>query len=288
MTLTIGCSEDKKIEKTPVKTTEKVVAIPKIKTVDELFVAIEEKFKDYNFEYPLITFATIEGGRNNGKSKAISYRKNPIDKAALIAYIEVNGKVTFYTSEINNRWLLIANKKLLKNNDAYKYVNTPDLIIKNKTNIFRKFFKELHLSKDIVKVRGNNCYKLTTITNKNNPLNENVTYTYWFDCNTLLKIKEKYPAKIGSIRVVQENHITYKLINGQYKEYQSSGYSIIKNSNQPKILGVITTNKVVENAPMDESLFKCPKDKHDYKKLQTYFNGLLKKYYDNKYQIKIK
>ena len=293
MALAIGCSEDKKIEIVPIKKLEKIVKTPKIKTVDELFAAMDAKFKDYKMNYPLVIFATEKTINVKGQekhiltSKSITYRTSSNDHdRSIYSSIDQNGKVGFLMSG-NNIWHLIANKSL-STERTYDFVGIPDIVTDGKTKNFKNFFKELHLSNDIAKINGKICYKLTAITNQNNPAKKNITYIYWFDCEKLLKIKEKYFAFYGKQKIILENNFTYKLINGQYQEYQTKGSCKLDGSNKPFYSGNITTNKVVENVPIDESLFKCPKDKNDYKKLQTFFNSLLKKYYDNKYQIEIK
>ncbi len=163
------------------------------------------------------------------------------------------------------------------------------MIVNGKTVTFKKFFKELHLADKIEKINGKDCYKLTAITNKNNPLNINAKFIYWIDYNNFLDMKRQFVTELYGKLYKYQTFFAYRLNNkGEYEEKEIKEIMTPINKNKPYLIRVIKRNKIVREISVDESMFKMPKDKNDYKKLQAYFNGLLRKYYDSKYQIKIK
>ncbi len=292
--LAIGCSEDNKIEKIPVKTIKKVAVTPKIKTVDELFVAIEEKFKDYKKIYPSVCFfnnKTIIYAKT-GKiflydSKIINLMTNPITGNGLRSEFSEKGTV-FYTVGEQPYWFLDVKAQLLKKR-FYKYKSAPNMIVNKKTTMFKNFFEKFYLSDKKEQINGKDCYKLVAISNKNNSLKQNIRYIYWIECERLLNVKLKFLTTIdGKFYNYQVTNFYKKNTRGEYKISKVKSITTPTNSTKPYSEGIMTINKIVEGIPLDASIFKMPKDKNDYKNLQAYFNMLLKKYYDHKYQIEIK
>ncbi len=111
-----GCSEDKKVHKTAVIKTNK---ISKIKTVDELFSAMEEKFKTNSFKCPRVTFSTSQAtcyNKNNEsiiKTTSISVINNPKNHKGLRFY-SCEGNIAFYSLGEQEYWMLKPKDKLIK------------------------------------------------------------------------------------------------------------------------------------------------------------------------------
>ncbi len=294
MTLAIGCSEDKKTEIVPIKKLEKIVKTPKIKTVDELFAAMDAKFKDYEEKYPSACFfnnKTIIYAKS-GKiflydSEIIALMADPITENGLRSEFSEKGTV-FYTVGEQPYWFLDVKTQLFKK-PFYKYKSAPNMIVNKKTTMFKNFFKKFYLSDKIEQINGKDCYKLVAMSNKNNSLKQNIRHIYWIECETLLNVRLKFLTTIdGKFYNYQVTNIYKKNTKGEYKIAKVKSITTPTNSTKPYSKGVMTINKIVEGISLDASIFAMPKDKNDYKKLQTYFNMLLKKYYNNKYQIKIK
>ena len=301
ITATFGCSEEKKISTKPASTTpksEKSVAVkPKIKTVDELFAALEEEAKKNNEEYPLIFFRESEATQFNKKKedsnytfKAITIIENGVNHKGLTSrFYDQYNICNFSSNGLKTNWFIVAKHELNKNYNSIKYVNIPDMLVNKKTDTFKNFFKEFYLAEKYEQIEGKKCYKLTATTDKNNPMNMNVEYNFWIDCERLLPLKYKFPFYMDDQLYIDEQLLSYKKNKkGTYKILGFTEICTPIDEDKPSSITKTVYKKIVYGVPFDEKMLECPKDKNDYKKLQDYFNGLLKKYYDNKYQIDIK
>ncbi|UDQ98466.1 hypothetical protein AAEX28_16020 [Lentisphaerota bacterium WC36G] len=282
-----GCFENK-------KNAQKTQNHTQIKTVDELFAAIEEKSKDQKEVYPKVQFCDLKGYSYQKGKKKLNYRSQSItvtinNKSEKFLHNEKNAtEVLFYTEGETPFWLLSANKELLKKT-FIKEANPPSMLINNKTTKFRNFFKSINLAKDLVNYENYLCYKLIATTDDKNNLERETDVIYYIDTNSLNVVFSEYETKIHNMDYNVVKSIIYTIDENKKAVNNQNTYLLIdKNTNKPFFKLFVSLNKTVYDVPFHKRLLECPENKNDYQLLQDYFNMLLKNYYDNKYQIEIK
>ena len=295
ITAAFGCSE----EKTSTKSS-KIVTVKnetKIKTADQLFAAIEEKFKNQKQIFPQTYFGRIIF--KDLKQKIISDEPTiwttlgPKTQESIIytnVYNQGNLACFLYSGNTKKEsWNMVAKygdveEETLSENDY------PELIVDNKTDDFKKFFKKFELAENLEKINGNSCYKITAVTDNVSKNIKDYVVTFWIDCERFLTLREESLdlASDCDEEVIERLTTSYKLVNDRYEETSIDIKSFSKKDNRLISEMIYKIDKIAYGTPFNKKLIKCPKDENDYKHLQDYFNMLLKKYYDNKYQIEIK
>ncbi len=290
----VGCSEDEEIKNVPVQKATKVQTTPKIKTIDELFTVAKKRYKDYGYKGNRLTFFSEELKHYKNKeitykvkSKFITIESNPI-KGISLYFMKNNDYKTVSSHGIKNDWNYNCNSKKLYTSSKSQKISFPNIITNNKYDEFKNYFKNLELKKEFEIINNIQCYKIiATLKEKNIIASENKIKLYFDTKNyNLIRIDEYGIVNENKAKIIQTN--TFEEKNG--KTSLSKVHMELKLVDIPEYTAKRTAivDKIVYEVPFDEALLKCPKDENDYEKLQDYFNMLLKKYYDNKYQIKIK
>ena len=286
VTAAFGCSEDKKVNNN-----QNISKANNFTNADELITAVINKFNAYNYQYPTLNvlqsktyliaknklvdemfLVTISQDKLNNKSLSFSKKRNSI---------------LFFAKSKNKIWKLFP-KQELKTTTKTKIFESPSLMSCPSLKVFKSSFKNIKLMPELTTIDNEKCYKLVCRVDKNNPLQEEFDVFYWVTKKNLLPIKLQTQVIIQGVKYKGTSYYYSKIVDKKYQLQKIIMISEPFDKNYLAFKNIITIKKIVHGAPFDETLLKRPKDKNDYKKLQDYFNNLLSKYYDNKYQIKIK